>query len=154
MNIFFPSSHNADKIEMVKSVRRQIMATKKETDGEKGFDLVAQMEADAAARSNAMMEAEIARMEGLRRRQEKEIAKMVEKEQQVAEIQRKTKRAEEEAIKKEKERLKAVAKQKEIAAKKQVKFLQDKAEKARELERKKKEIMRKEEEVKKKMEIE
>ena len=54
MNIFFPSSHNADKIEMVKSVRRQIMATKKETNGEKGFDLVAQMEADAAARSNVL----------------------------------------------------------------------------------------------------
>ena len=140
---------------MVKEERNRIAATQKTTtEGGQGFDLVAQMEKEAADRSNAMMLAEIARMEGLRRRQEKEIAKMVEKEQQVAEVQRKTKKAEEDAIKKEKERLKAVAKQKELAAKKQVKFLQDKAEKARELERKKKEMMKKEEEVKKKLEKE
>ena len=51
---------------------------------------------------------------GTRRRQEKEIEKMVEKEQQVAEVQRKTKKAEEDAIKKEKERLKAVAKRRSL----------------------------------------
>ena len=151
-----PFAYNADKIELVKETRMQIISNSKRSNegGDGGFDLVAQMEAEAAARSEAMMQAEIARMEGLRRRQEKEIEKMVEKEQQVAEVQRKTKKAEEDAIKKEKERLKAVAKQKELAAKKQVKFLQDKAEKERETERKRKEIMKKEEEVKKKLEAE
>ena len=76
-----------------------------------------------------MMDAEVARMEGIKRRQEKEIANMVEKEQQSAELQKKNKRGEEEAMKKEKDRLKKVAEAKIVAQKKQIKFLQEKAEK-------------------------
>ena len=63
-----------DKIEMVTRARGHIIATKKQgSSAGEDFDLVAQMKAEAAARSEAMMKAEVARMEGLRRRQEKEI---------------------------------------------------------------------------------
>lgn len=143
---------------MVKAARDEIVAKQKKmhpgAGTDTGMSLEAMMEAEATARAAASMAAEIQRIEGLKRRQEKEIAKMMEKEQASAELQRKTKRGEEEAMKKEKDRLKKVAEAKIVAQKKQIKFLQDKADKEKEDAVKKKEMLRKEEEVAKKMEIE
>merc|ERR1711916_383819 len=145
-----------EKIGMVTKERERVMMERGRNSDNKGegLDLVAMMEEEARQRSEAMMMAELARVEGLRRRQEKEIEKMVEKEKLVAELQKKTLKAENDAVKKEKERLKMVAKAKAAAAKKQVKFLQDTAEKERLQEQKRKEMMRKEEQVKKKLERE
>jgi hypothetical protein len=120
---------------MVIESRRQIieLSDKKSGTGNGASNPVAMMAAQAAEISSSAMAAEIARMEALKRRQEKEIEKMVEKEKQVAELQLKIKKQEEDAVKKEKERLKKVAEAKLQAQKKQIKFLQEKAEKVSEL---------------------
>ena len=70
------------------------------------------------------------RMEALKRRQEKELSKIVEKEQEKVGLQLKIKRAEEEEVKKQKEHAKKV-----VAAK----LEEEKKQAARELERKRKE---------------
>ena len=117
---------------MVKAAREEIIEFNRKkmssSNGDKGIDLVEMMALQAAERSSGMMAAEIARMESLRRRQEKEIAKMIEKEKLSADLQLKIKKGEDEALKKERDRLKKVAEAKIVAQKKQIKFLQDKAE--------------------------
>jgi hypothetical protein len=122
-----------DKIDIVTEARREIMelANKKHGVGDGAANLVTMMAAQAAEQSSSAMAAEIARMEALKRRQEKEIEKMVEKEKTVAELQLKIKKQEDDALKKEKDRLKKVAEAKIQAQKKQIKFLQEKAEKVK-----------------------
>jgi len=132
MYIIFSFNFLSDKIEMVKAAREEIIEFNRKkmssSNGDKGIDLVEMMALQAAERSSGMMAAEIARMESLRRRQEKEIAKMIEKEKLSADLQLKIKKGEDEALKKERDRLKKVAEAKIVAQKKQIKFLQDKAE--------------------------
>jgi len=117
----------AGRDELIEKLKKKALSA-----GGEGLDLATIMALEASAKSSGMMAAEIARMEALKRRQEKEIEKMVEKEKQSAELQLKTKKAEDDAIKKEKERLKKVAEAKVLAQKKQIKFLQEKAEKVKE----------------------
>ena len=96
----------------------------------------------ATAQPEKVMDAadfEEMRMEALKRRQEKELSKIIEKEQEKVQLQLKIKRAEEEEVKKQKEHAKKVAAAKVEEEKKQA---------AREVERKRKEeeevIVRKE----------
>ena len=63
-----------------------VASKKNVTKGNGAADLVAMMAAQAAELSSSAMAAEIARMDALKRRQEKEIEKMVEKEKAVAEL--------------------------------------------------------------------
>lgn len=105
---------------------------------------IAQTLRDAeAAKANAMLEMEEKRIEALKRRQEKEISKIVEREQTLAELQQKIKRAEDEEIKRKKLHEKKVAEEKILAQKKhqarqaeQKRLEAEEAERKREIERK------------------
>lgn len=72
----------------------------------------------AVDKTSAMLEMEEKRMEALKRRQEKDLAKTIEKEQMVVDIQMKIQRAEEEERKKQKVHLKKVMEQKKAEEKK------------------------------------
>lgn len=73
----------------------------------------------------ALLEQERARMETLRRRQEKEMAKMIDREHALAELQDKIKKAEELEIHKRKLHEKKVEQQKSVAQKKQIQRQQE-----------------------------
>ena len=75
--------------------------------------------------NSALLEQERQRMETLRRRQEKEMTKMIEREHALAELQEKLKAAEDLEILKQKKHEKRVAEQKSLAAKKQTQRLQE-----------------------------
>ncbi len=113
----------------------------------------ARLAAEAAARSNAMMEKEMKRAEALKRRQESEIAKMIEKETQAIELQKKIAKGEEEQVKRAKEHEKKVAAAKLDAQKKVIQRLQQRADAAAEELRNKKEMMKKEKEFEAKMAV-
>ena len=69
------------------------------------------------------------RLDAVRKRQEKEISKMVQREQMLVDLQVKIKHAEEEEMKKKREHDKKVAEARAIAEKKQTKRLKEIAEK-------------------------
>lgn len=86
-------------------------------------------------------------MEALRRRQEKELSKIVEREQVMADLLNKIKKAEEEEIKKKKIHEKKVAEQKVIEAKKRAQREQEKKQIEAEEVQRKKELLKREAEV-------
>ena len=120
-----------DKIAVVKAERNSIIQY-----AERKLRISSEtspLKATATAQPEKVMDAadfEEMRMEALKRRQEKELNKIIEKEQEKVALQLKIKRAEEEEIKKQKEHAKKVA---------AAKLEEEKKQAARELERKRKE---------------
>jgi len=135
------------KIDLVKTERNKIInfdiASKP---GSPNTKEAARLQKEAKERSNAALEAEMKRMEALKRRQEDEIAKMVEKETQVVELQKKIQKAEQEEVKKRHDHEKAVAAAKIVAQKKVIQRINERAVKEEEENKKKKEMLKKEEE--------
>eukprot|EP01031_Cornospumella_fuschlensis_P032598 gene32598-39414_t len=113
-----------------------------------------QLRQQQASRAAALIEMEEKRLEALKRRQERELSKIVEREQTLAALQQKIQRAEEEEQRKKRLHEKRVAEEKVQEEKRRVqrehelkKLEQDEAEKRRELARKEAEV---EEKLKKK----
>ena len=137
---------------MVTDLRRGMLSQDElDRPGSPGAAHAARLAEEAAARSSAMMEKELKRAEALKRRQEAEIAKMIEKETQAIELQKKIAKGEEEQVKKAKEHEKKVAQAKLDAQKKVIQRLQQRADAAAEEQRNKKELMKKEKEFEAKM---
>lgn len=156
-----------DKISMVKKERQAIIAFAEKkarglSAGKTGATLSPDKPIDAAEelrqadirRAAALIELEEKRMEALKRRQEKELNKIVEREQTMAVLQQKISKAEEEEMKKKKMHDKKVAEEKVAEEKRknqrkaELKRLeQEEAEKKRELAKKEAEV---EEKLKKK----
>ena len=90
-------------------------------------------------------------MEALRRRQEKELSKIIEREQTMAELQLKIKRAEEEEVKKKKQHEKKVAEIKAAEEKKKAQMALEAKQKEAEEAEKKKELARKDAEIEEKI---
>jgi hypothetical protein len=111
----------------------------------------ARLKEEADARSSAALEAEMKRLANLKRRQEDEIAKMVEKETQAVLLQKKIVKAEEEDFKRKKEHEKKVIAAKAAAAKKITQRLKERALKEEDEARRKREIQKKEKEFEAKM---
>ncbi len=100
--------------------------------------------ADQKDGAAGLVEMEEKRMEALRRRQEKELEKIMEREQAAADMQAKTARIEAEELKKQKEHAKAVAAAKAEKEKKDKQRAKERAQKEAEEEARKKEVARKE----------
>lgn len=98
-------------------------------------------------KTSSMLAMEERRMEALKRRQEKDLARTVEKEQQAVELQIKIKNAEEEAMKKQKQHFKKVAEQKRAEEKKRQQLEQEAKRAEAEEENQKKALARKEQEI-------
>eukprot|EP01038_Epipyxis_sp_PR26KG_P009960 gene9960-13393_t len=146
-----------DKIQIIKSERNSIIqyAERKLAGSGHGVGTTANNPVIAAAaaidKSSAMVEMEEKRMEALRRRQEKELSKIVEREQTMAALQLKIKRAEEEEIKKKKIHDKKVAELKLIEEKKKQQIELEVKRKLQEENHRKKELLKKEAEVEEKL---
>ena len=146
-----------DKINLVKIEYSRILGLSGglNTPGSPGAQAAAshaaRLKEEATARSNAAMEAEVKRMEALKRRQEDEINKMIEKETQQIELQKKIHRAEEEDLKRKKEHEKNVAAAKLENQKKVIARLKERADREAEEAIRKKEIQKKEKEFEAKM---
>jgi hypothetical protein len=108
---------------------------------------------ESAAKASAAIEMEERRVEALKKRQEKEMAKMVEREQATAALQLKIKHAEEEDLRKRKQHDKKVQEQRAEAAKKNAQRLVEIAEADKQEQEKKREIARKEQEFDEKRKI-
>jgi len=91
-----------------------------------------------------MLELEQKRMEAVRRRQEKELAKIVAREQAMAALQSKIKRAEDEEHRKKKEHERKIAEQKAQAEKKRAQRAQERARKEQEENERRRELARRE----------
>lgn len=102
---------------------------------------------------SAMLDMELKRMEALKRRQEKEISKIVEKEQAGALLQLKIKRAEDEEEHKRKLYAKKVAEQRAAAEKKAQERVKELKQKEAEEEQKRREVAKKEREFAEKMKV-
>ncbi len=115
--------------------------------------IAAQLAAMKEAEASNLLEIEIKRMEALKKRQEKEMNKMIEKEKQSAALQLKIKHAEAEEEVKKKMHLKKVAEQRAAAEKKANERLLELKRKEEEEEVKRKEVAKKEREFAEKMKI-
>jgi hypothetical protein len=107
-------------------------------------------EAEQEDKVSAMLDLEKRRMEAVRRRQEKELQKIIQKEQALAALQQKLQRTEEEAVRKQRDHERKVRDQKIAADKKQTMRLNERAQKEREELEAAKSIARKEQEFEKK----
>eukprot|EP00607_Mallomonas_marina_P003977 CAMPEP_0182437984 /NCGR_PEP_ID=MMETSP1167-20130531/85427_1 /TAXON_ID=2988 /ORGANISM="Mallomonas Sp, Strain CCMP3275" /LENGTH=499 /DNA_ID=CAMNT_0024631117 /DNA_START=131 /DNA_END=1630 /DNA_ORIENTATION=+ len=136
-----------EKIETVKSEREAIIQY-----GERMQKLNAHRTSTPTLRdtvsfekaTSTALEMEEKRLEAVRRRQEKELGKMIAREQAMVDLQVKIKRAEDEEIKKKKEHEKKVAEMKAKADKKKAKRAKELAEKEMEELARKKQLARKE----------
>ena len=115
--------------------------------------IAAQLAAMKEAEASNLLEIEIKRMEALKKRQEKEMNKMIEKEKQSAALQLKIKHAEAEEEVKKKIHLKKVAEQRAAAEKKANDRLLELKRKEEEEEVKRKEVAKKEREFAEKMKV-
>eukprot|EP01041_Mallomonas_annulata_P000415 gene415-751_t len=137
-----------EKIEVVKAERDSIIAY-----GERmqeiarkslGPRVVHDHEKEMEKATSTALEMEQKRLDAVRRRQEKEIGKMIAREQALVDLQLKIKHSEDEEIKKKKEHDKKVAELKAQAEKKKAKRAQEQAEKEQEELLKRKQLMKKE----------
>lgn len=140
-----------EKIEIIKKEREEIIAC-----GEK-MQKLAMQSASSSKLSTVLekptstaLELEMKRLEAVKKRQEREIEKMVKREQDVADLQQKIKHAEEEEARRKKEHDKKVQKQKDIEEKKKAKREHELAEKEKEDLKKRKQLQRREEAFEKK----
>mmetsp|Transcript_12029 Transcript_12029/g.16477 ORF Transcript_12029/g.16477 Transcript_12029/m.16477 type:complete len:524 (+) Transcript_12029:15-1586(+) len=148
----------ADKIEIVKKERakiiqyaeRKLFGTTNLAQSMPGSPHQTGILDDKRAAS-AMLEMEEKRMEALRRRQEKEMSKIIEREQNMAALQMKIKRSEEEEIKKKKAHDKKVAEQKLAEEKKRAQMEQEQKRLEAEEAEAKRQLARKEAEVEEKI---
>lgn len=147
-----------DKIEIVRNERNKILsyAEKKKlelsmTSGVKHDLTATAQDFGDKNKGSAMLEMEERRMEALRRRQEKELNKIIEREQTMAELQLKIKRAEEEEIRKKKLHEKKVAESKAAEEKKKAQMVLEAKQLELEEAEKKRELARKEAEVEEKI---
>lgn len=99
---------------------------------------------------SAMLDLERKRMDAVRRRQEKELQKIIQKEQAMVNLQQKLQRSEEEEVKRKREHEKKVREAKILAEKKQTQRLHERAEKEQEEAEAAKALARKEAEFEKK----
>eukprot|EP00981_Chlorochromonas_danica_P001992 scaffold409_cov167-Ochromonas_danica.AAC.24 len=152
---------STEKIEIVKKERNAIIAfTEKRSQSPHRSSsppknmTAEQMRTAQAEKAAALIEMEEKRIEALKRRQEKELSKIVEREQTMASLQLKIKRAEEEELRKRKAHEKRVAEEKAAEEKKRIqrehemkKLEQEEQERRRELAKREAEV---EEKLKKK----
>lgn len=145
-----------DKIAAVKKERNSLIIftekNKLKTTGGSPSKLESTDAADEVGES-AMMRMEQMRMEALRRRQEKELSKIVEKEQIAVSLQKKMQRTEEEEIKKRKLHEKKVAEQKALAEKKVIQRQLEIKRREEDEAQNKREVMKKEKEFQEKQRI-
>ena len=144
------------KIKMVKKEWDRIVSATVVEDVRPGSPAAihaARLKEEAEARSSAMLQQELKRMEALKRRQEDEISKMVEKETQAIELQKKIQKAEQEDIRRKKEHEKKVLQAKADAQKKVTQRLKERVEREQEELQRKKEIQKKEKEFEAKMAV-
>mmetsp|Transcript_11066 Transcript_11066/g.18078 ORF Transcript_11066/g.18078 Transcript_11066/m.18078 type:complete len:505 (-) Transcript_11066:241-1755(-) len=147
----------ADKIENVVKEREAIIAYQEKYN--KFGTKQSSFDNDDEANKNVdhMLELEAKRMENVRRRQEKELSKIVQKEQNMALLQAKIARAEEEERRKKKEHERKIHEQKLAADKKKAQRAQELARKEMEDQERRRELTKKEaafERKKQKMEAE
>lgn len=139
-----------EKIETIKAEREEIIAY-----NEKMQKLAMQTASSSKLTAvekpaSTALEMELKRLEAVKKRQEREIEKMVAREQAMADLQQKIKHAEEEEARRKKEHDKKVQKQKEIEEKKKAKREQELAEKERDELKRRKQMQRREEAFEKK----
>jgi hypothetical protein len=135
-------------LKVVKEERARLMsfAKKKAETAQPGPSAIAATEMSDEQKSNHMIAMEEKRMLALKKRQEKEIEKMIEKETQTVELQLRLQKTEHEARQKKLEFDKKVAADKVVAAKKATQRLQERAQKEAEEVVKKKEMLKAERE--------
>lgn len=135
-----------DKIAVVTSEREAIIAyqDRHQNYGTQNTATVETGQKTSQENVDHMLEMEQKRMEALRNRQEKELAKIVQREQAMAALQAKIAKAEHEEMRKKKEHEKKVAEQKAQAEKKKQQRAFEKARQEQEEAEKKREMMKKE----------
>jgi hypothetical protein len=122
-----------EKISMVSAERDQLIKFRlRSVDHSTSNEIHPLEHTNSPDKVSAMLELEKKRMEAVKRRQEKELTKILSKEETMVELQQKLQKAEEEEVKKKKEHDKKVKEQKAIAEKKHAQRLNERAQKERE----------------------